>query len=141
MGAEGWDWRVWTAVGALLVALIAIQFAAHSAAGRSIVMHSGLLDRDLPGTLPRLATAEYSAQLQQVANGQAESCGMVEIYRITDKAALNAALEEAQAEQHYFRYRSKQNPGLSRWEGPNRLLMLESEGQLLICELEWPMSG
>lgn len=138
------DWRAWVALilfgAVLLVALISDRFTAR-VDGPSVVMNSVLLDWDLPGTMPHPDPAGATARLMGVAERLHVDCGEVEVFLTTQPEVVHSTLEDAQAERHYLRYRDKKSPGLSRWEGPNRLLMVEAQDELLLCALDWPMSG
>lgn len=136
------SWRAWT--GILLLMVVGVTWWSDRTTrvgGPSITMNSVLLDWDLPGTLPHPDLWAATARLQEAAKRQQSTCGEIEVYRVTDAALLAATLEGAQAERHYLRFKDRKDLSLSRWEGPNRLLMLEGKGELLLCALDWPMSG
>lgn len=139
------DWRGWTGIVLLLTAVIGAlvldRVTRSEVNGPSIILMSPLLDWDLPGTLPHPDRAGATARLKEAAERLHFACNGVEVYRTTEPAVVHSTLEDAQAERHYLRYRDKKTPGLSRWEGPNRLLMVESQDELLLCALDWPISG
>lgn len=107
----------------------------------SIVMSSVLLDADLPGTRPHDHPAAATERLRQSARAHGLRCGAVEVYRVTRPGVLHTALEDAQAEQLYLRFKDRVNPALSRWEGLNRLWMVEGRDELLLCLLDAPLEG
>lgn len=139
------DWRVMSGVLVLLavigLVLISGRGTSGESSGSSIIMSSALLEWDLPGTLPHPQHAAATGRLQAVAERRHLSCGPVEVFQTTQPTLLHATLEEVQAQRHYLRFKDNKNNVLSQWEGPNRLLMVEGENELLLCALDWPMSG
>lgn len=134
------DWRLWIGAGGLLAAILAMQLHS-SSSGPSVVSYSGLLDWDLLGTLPHADQQKALKQLNEEATRQGISCAESEVYQVTNSAQVKAVLDDAQAERHYFRYRNKRHPAISEWEGPNHLLMVETDSELFLCAIVAPLSG
>lgn len=139
-------WRVWLILVAVPTLLVVAGWRPLNKPpgyeGQSIVMHSALLgDWEVPGVVPHPDAAAATARLRAVAAAHQQTCGTAEVYRTVRPDLVGAALEGAQAHGPYLRFKDETRPTLSRWEGPQRLLVVETRNELLLCLLAWPSIG